>query len=331
MTATRPHGEPAGRDFAGSEGRSGGGLRDALKAASLALYHGVAEPLRALRLKRERLAACGIAPGAPLPTILVDPYRNDACAPSCGFDASAAAREAVVARYVDRGGDLSGAPAPLGRARVSPMTIDLARYPDMAAFEVALRRRSSRTLPKARAALRKGYAIRPFPMRRHVGDIHAIKTSMMVRAGGPVLDYWLLRPEHVGRQAVKPVRAPRIACDRHWTIWWGAFEPAPGHALGGVVLDERLVGFIKAVGMGDVMHYADIMGHRDHLEAGVMIAIHLEIVRWLIESGEPAAGSVKAVLYGAAEHGREGLLTWKRRAGFEPARLALSPSAQANF
>lgn len=296
-------------------------LRDVLKGLTLGVYHGVAEPLRALRLKRTRLAPWDLAPDDPLPTLLVDPYRNAGCGPNCKFDPSV--REEVIDRYLVRSGDLSGAPAPLKRSRVTPMAIELDRYADMAAFEALIRKRSSRTLPKARKAL-KGYVIKPFPMRRHIEDIHGVKTSMRVRTGGPVLDYWLLKPEHLGHQAIRPIRLKKPKCARHWTIWWGAFEPAPGHAQGGVQVDERLVAFIKAVAIGDVVHYADIMGHRDHLEAGVMVAIHLEIVRWLIERRDAPARGVRAVLYGAAEHGREGLLTWKRRAGFEPTRLALA-------
>jgi hypothetical protein len=51
-------------------------------------------------------------------------------------------------------------------------------------------------------------------------------------------------------------------------------------------------------------------------------------MRWLIESGDLLSSGVRIVLYGAAEHGGEGLLTWKKRAGFQPARLRLAaPSA----
>jgi len=55
----------------------------------------------------------------------------------------------------------------------------------------------------------------------------------------------------------------------------------------------------------------------------VMLLLHREIVRWLIEAREPAAKGASVLLYGAAEHGGAGLLTWKKRAGFVPGLLRL--------
>ena len=73
--------------------------------------------------------------------------------------------------------------------------------------------------------------------------------------------------------------------------------------------------------IGDVVHYTEIMGHGAHRGAGVMLLLHREIVRWLIEAREPEVQGVRALLYGALEHGGEGLLTWKKRAGFVPVQL----------
>lgn len=313
-----------GRD---AEGRRRRGARGLVGRPVSALYHGVVEPLLALRLKRARLQPFGLRPGDPLPTALLELLPDCRCAPTCRFDLSA--REEVIDRYVaPRDPRETGAPAPLARTRLTPTAIDLARFPDAASFEALVRKRSSRTLPKIRAAARAGYVVHRFPLKRHVEDVHAVKTSKPVRAAGPVLDYWLLKPEHVGRQATEPFKSPSVPCRRHWQMWWGAFLPEPGHAQGGVEVGERLVGYVKTVRVGDLVHYADIMGHRDHLSAGVMAAIHLEIMRWLLARRDPAAGGVRAVLYGAAEHGREGLLVWKRRAGFEPLRLAFAPETK---
>lgn len=287
------------------------GMSRGLKAPVMALYHGVAEPLLALRRKHARLAACGVAPDA-VPILDVRPLGG-----GCACDPRAGAGAEILDRYVlDRAPSSGG-----GRFRLMPMAIDLDRFPDVTAFETHVKKRSSRTLPKVRKAERLGYGAKLFPPRRHVIDVHAVKTSMRTRAAGPVLDYWLLRPEQVGRQATKPVRLRAPACPGHWTLWWGAFLAEPGHAQGGVAVDERLVGYMKLTRIGDLVHYTDLMGHGDHLEQGVMWLMHLAAIRWLLAQEDPATRGVRVVLYGAAEHGGEGLLTWKRRAGFEPAWL----------
>jgi hypothetical protein len=293
-------------------------MKTVLTLFVLAGYRGVGEPLRALGLKRARLAAFGLGPDDPLPAVEVDPIRAADCAPGCRFDPTAPS--VAIDRYVERPGRDGWLAR---RARLTPTAIDLARYPDVAALEAALRKRSSRTLPKIRRAREAGYVVRRFPVARHVFDVHAVKTSMSVRAGGPVLDYWLLRPGDIVRPSQRSLQLRPPRCQAHWTEWWGVFLPEPGRMQGTVRVDERLVAYVKAARRGDLLHYADIMGHRDHLDRGVMALLHFDLMRWLIASGDPMAAGVRAVLYGGAEHGREGLLTWKKRAGFEPMRLVL--------
>lgn len=294
-----------------------------LSFLAMGLYHGAIEPLQTLALKPARRKALKLAPGETLPTVLVDPYLTRRCRDGCTRRIGDSAQ--TLARYIDHAPRKDGRIAP---ARMTPMAIDLSRFPDIAAFEALVRKRSSRTLPKVRRCERQGYLVDRFPARRHIEDIHAVKTSMAMRTAGPVLAYWFLRPEHVGRQATEAFESKRrFECNDHWSAWWGVFAPAPGHAQGGVTLDRRLVAYIRTVRNGHALHYADIMGHRDHLADGVMVQCHLAIVRWLIESADPAAKGVRVVLYGGAETGREGLLTWKRRAGFEPTRPVLDPAS----
>lgn len=283
-----------------------------LKRLVMAVYHGVAEPTLALTRRRRRLAAFGMTPDA-IPTIPVDLQAGVGPA---GF------ARAITARYVAPRG-LS----PLRRAlRVTPMAIDLMRHPNAAAFEAVVKARSSRSLPKARKAERLGYAVHRFPVSRHVYDVHAVKTSLKTRSAGPVLDYWLLKPEQVGKPATRRIGLKPPSHPTHWTLWWGVFLPEPGHMQGRVRVGERLVAYLKLTRVGEFVHYTDLMGHADHLEDGVMILMHMEIMRWLLDSGDPLAEGVGAVVYGAAEHGGEGLLTWKKRAGFTPARLQRAPA-----
>ena len=283
-----------------------------IKQLVLAVYHAAVEPLTALRRRSARLAMFEPRGEAWPPEISVRALRACDCPPRC--KAHPHRIEGVVSRYL--GG-------PRKPSRLTPLVIDLEKYPTNAAFEAYVRKRSSRSLPKVRQAQRLGYRAGRFPLSRHVHDVHAVKTSMKRRAFGLVLDYWLLRLEDVGKPAVKPVAWRPPPCRRHWTMWWGVFLPEPGHAQGPVTVDERLVAYVKLVRRGDFIHYADLMGHADSLDANVMALLHFEIMKWLLDREDPLVLGVRAVLYGAAEQGGEGLVTWKKRAGFEPARLTL--------
>jgi hypothetical protein len=288
---------------------------------ALALYRVVAEPARALVLRRSRLAAFGVEAGVALPVVAVDPARTRDCAPTCRYDPRA--RSVAVDHYLEPADVAAGWLGGLRNAvRATPTAIALDRFVDNAAFEALVRRRSSRTLPKARKAREAGYSVRRFAVAAHVYDVHDVKTSMKTRAGGPVLDYWFLKPGDIAPPAERPVRLKAPPCHAHWVQWWGVFLPEPGRMQGPVRVDERLVAYVKINRRGELLHYADIMGHSGHLGQSVMVLLHLEIMRWLLESGDPMARGVRVVLYGAAEHGREGLLTWKKRAGFDPMRLA---------
>jgi hypothetical protein len=282
------------------------------------LYQRLVEPVLALVLRRRRLAALDFE--GNVPEIRVDWRRPDDCRDPCPLIKDKPPR--LIERYVSpRSGYHE-------RTRLMPMLIDLARYADAASFDAALRARSTRTLSKIRKAEREGYYARPFLIQNHVQDVHAIRTSMRMRSAGPVLDYWLLKPEHIAEPATElhPVGWPD--CPAHWIIWWGVFLPEPGHKQGDVEVSERLVAFVKMWRMGDIGHYTEIMGHKDHLDKGVMLMLHRAITHWLIVGDVAAGRGVKALLYGALEHGREGLLTWKKRAGFRPGRMVAAEAPQ---
>ena len=269
-------------------------------------YQMLVEPLLALALRKKRLAAIG-QEGA-VPEVIVDWRRDGDCREPCPLVKAKVPR--LVRRYVGR-----------RAAGLMPMVIDLAALPDGAAFDAVVKARSSRTLPKIRKAERAGYVAKPFLVESHVHDVHAIRTSMAMRTAGPVLDYWFLKPEQIATPATAPVPFGWPTCPVHWVVWWGVFLPEPGHHQGAVEVGERLVAYVKLWRQGDIVHYTEIMGHKDHLDAGVMLLLHRAIVRWLIAGEVEAAKGARLILYGALEHGRAGLLTWKKRAGFRPARM----------
>lgn len=277
------------------------------------LHQAIVEPALVLALRAKRLAmfATSIAATEELP---VEWHRPDDCRAPCPLHTDKVPK--LLRRYARTDAKASG-------WRLTPMMIRIPDFPDLTAFDAVLKQRSSRTLSKIRAAARKGYRARQFMLTSHVEDMHAIRTSMAFRAAGPVFDRWFLKPEHIAEPATErqPVAAP--CCPVHWTIWWGVFAPEPGYRQNDVEVGERLVAYVKVMRIGDVVHYTEIMGHRDRLVDGVMMLLHHEITRWLIDAPEPAAKDVKLLLYGAAEHGGTGLITWKKRAGFVPGRLRL--------
>jgi hypothetical protein len=286
------------------------------------LHQAVVEPAIALALRGPRLSLFGMA-ADDREEVAVEWHRPDDCRAPCPLHPDKVPK--LLRRYARQH---AGPGALAERTRLTPMLLQLDRLADFAAFDDLLKHRSSRTLSKIRRARRLGYEARQFMLASHVADMHAIRTSMAFRAAGPVFDRWFLKPEHIAAPATERLGVAAPCCPVHWTIWWGVFAPEPGHHQNGVEVGERLVAYVKVMRIGDVVHYTEIMGHRDRLADGVMLLLHHEIVRWLIAQAEPAAEGAKVLLYGAAEHGGVGLLTWKKRAGFRPGRLRLTGAIQ---
>jgi hypothetical protein len=274
------------------------------------VHQRLVEPVIALALRRRRLRLLGIE-AAAIPERPVDWLQADACRAPCPLGKSAPPR--LISRYVGR-----------SRWRPTPMVVDLAALPDPGAVEALIKAGSSRNAAKIRKAKRAGFTVHPFWLPNHVEDVHAIKTSAAFRAAGPVLDRWFLKPGDIAEAATErwPIAPP--TCPVHWGIWWGVFLPDPGRRQNGVTVDERLVAFVKLMRVGDLLHYTEIMGHADFLKQDVMLLLHHEILRWLAARDEAHAQGARTLLYGAAEHGGAGLLTWKKRAGFGPAWLRLA-------
>ena len=289
-------------------------MANVISNLAVRLHQAVVEPLLVLALRGKRLAMLGHGSGK-MEELPVEWHRPDDCRAPCPLHSDKIPK--LLRRYARVDARQSG-------LRLTPMLIRIPDFPDVTAFDAVLKQRSSRTLSKIRAAARKGYHARQFMLTSHVEDMHAIRTSMAFRAAGPVFDRWFLKPAHIATPATEKLHVASPCCPMHWTIWWGVFAPEAGHGQSGVEVGERLVAYVKVMRIGDVAHYTEIMGHRDRLGDGVMMLLHHQITRWLIEASEPAAQGVKVLLYGAVEHGGAGLLTWKKRAGFVPGRLRLA-------
>jgi len=283
-------------------------------------YYRLAEPLLVRLRKRRRLRAWQ-AP-QPLPRLALSLCAARAQGPGAAH--ALRRMRAVAARYDMR---RRGEPDAAARRRATPMMLDLAACGDAAGLHRLLRAHSSRTGSKIRRAERLGYRVARFALPTYVHDVHAVKTSMALRSGGPVLARWLLRPEHLARPAATLQPPPLPGCPTHWTLWWGVFQDAPGHRNGRVATGQRLVAYAKLARCGEVVHYLDVMGHRDHLRHGVMLLLHARIAECLLRGEAPWTRGVRVLFYSALEHGGSGLLAWKRRAGFAPVRVQLDDPA----
>jgi hypothetical protein len=63
------------------------------------------------------------------------------------------------------------------------------------------------------------------------------------------------------------------------------------------------------------------MGHGDYLSQHVMKLLFHEVMAWLLARADPAVRGLGYLLYGAIEHGNDGLAAWKRSFGFMPMAL----------
>ena len=158
-------------------------------------------------------------------------------------------------------------------------------------------------------ALRLEYRTRLIDAEMFQASIDGIRRSKLFRTGGLMLDALRQRPGFADG-AEKPVSPPD--CDTHWSMCWGGFHR------------DRLVAYVMLTRCGSFIRTRDIMGHGDVLRDGVMKLLLFDIVKWLYQDPSPFLRGIDDFMYGAAEHGGDGLFEWKLRLGFEPALIGSS-------
>jgi hypothetical protein len=199
--------------------------------------------------------------------------------------------------------------------------IPLSDFADCDAYHSAIRKRSKNFAQSAKKAVRAQYFVEIFNRANRAPDILAIRKSMKFRAFGPVLDAFFLTLDRLGGAPLKlrPIRA--VECNRHWEVCLGVFINKPGHRLGEIAVDSEMVAYVRLHRAGNVVRFADFIGHRDHLQHGVMMLLQLETMRWLMRENAPEVSGIEYLTYGTIEQGTEGLLFWKRKALFRPMLL----------
>lgn len=218
--------------------------------------------------------------------------------------------------------------------------IALDDYEDADAFLRAARHvHGGNAVRDARKAGERGYVSEFFAEETFVGDIAEVDQSAAERQGGPMADHYRRTVDERGgfpteyMEAVEP--RERLAWDR----FFGVFRPEPGRRQGEVVVDRKLLAYVKLRRLGPFMFYGTILGHADHLREGVVYKMHLDLMtrilrnRERLERGEPDADRSLAgagyLGYARYFNQGEGLLMWKKRMLFEPSYVILRYPRQA--
>lgn len=224
-------------------------------------------------------------------------------------------RERMIGRYVGMPG---GPPPPITAAVLDVRGIDYEAY--MASLRKIHKGAAVR---QSRKCDRAGFVCERFAWRNHVPDVVDINRSMEVRSGGEMRDAYRRSVEEMGGAPSRWQEPTTPECLLHGMWNWGVFEPRPGHRQGEVVMDRRLLAYVRFKRQGSLGIYTQILGHGDHLGEGIMFRLHYAIMEWIAANPEEVPG-LTHILYGAISDGNDGLKMWKKRCGFEPARLVLS-------
>jgi hypothetical protein len=171
-------------------------------------------------------------------------------------------------------------------AAIMPIPDSLDEY---VAEHRTMRRRSSR-------AIRLGYSFDEIDRGEYVGDIYDINTSTPERQGRPMGPGYLEQPTYGDNP---------IECPLHHVYTYGVLEPA-----------GRLVAYLWLYRSGDLAMVSSILGHRDHLDAGIMYLLFEAALtrQWLVGPG--------TVFYNLWNSGTEGLRFYKTRIGLREGNIA---------
>ena len=201
--------------------------------------------------------------------------------------------------------------------------IDLKKFADYPTYYKALRKRSGNFCRDALKAKRLGYRIAGFDRDNHATDIRNIHRSMKTRSFGLVLEaiFPFSRASSVNVRNSDPANIP--ACAMHWDVTFGVFIDSSADGQTASAAQSTLVGYACLQRIGNVVAYADLIGHGEHLHNGIMMLLHTEILAWLLNPENLHATGVDYLTNGTLERGNEGMFFWKKKALFAPCLVQL--------
>ncbi len=276
------------------------------------------QPILFMGKRAARYRAAGLRSVNELPVCHITSHAvGPACGPMCAITTRWSLEH--VASYRAAGGTWQFKPW-LGTACAIP----LADFGNYAGYSSAVGARTGDAIHRScKKARRRGYTTEFFHPPYLRGSMIEILGSKRFRSGG-LVPYGLLgRPSSERDHGHVAGYRPLEPCPLHWTLHWGVFDTGGAANGSAAQANWRLVGFIKLRRLGSLVHALQIMGHGDHMPAGINDLMHMELMRWLYENPHGHSGGVTHYMYGALEHAGNGLLAWKLRRGFLPMLVTL--------
>lgn len=148
---------------------------------------------------------------------------------------------------------------------------------------------------RAGRAARLGYQFAEIQRELHLDEVFEINTSAPERQG---------RPMSAGYQEAPTFGPTPLVCPQHHVYAYGVAEPA-----------GRLVAYLWLYRSGELALVSSILGHHDHLDAGIMYLLFLGMLE------EQAFVGPGAIFYNLWDSGQEGLRFYKTRIGLHEGNI----------
>lgn len=141
----------------------------------------------------------------------------------------------------------------------------------------------------SRKSQKNGYDIHAFDPNTLQDEMLEIHRSVEMRQGKSIDSSYL-----------KPMQYP----ENTFNTFYGIFK------------DGKLAGYIWAIRSGELLVINRIMGHKNHLDQGIMYALVLHLVELAF-----CMESIRYVMYDTLLNASDGLKMFKKRTGFMPYRV----------
>lgn len=146
---------------------------------------------------------------------------------------------------------------------------------------------------RVRRAEREGYEFAEIDRNSYLEDIFAINTSLDARQGHPMTEEYRERPVRT--------KSLSYACPNHALVFYG------------ITRGGHLYAYAWVYQVGEMSFFSQILGHGDHLKAGIMPFLIFNVV-----SDRMQVPSLKYVMYNLHRSGTPGLRFFKEQLGFSP-------------
>jgi hypothetical protein len=157
-----------------------------------------------------------------------------------------------------------------------------------------------------------------FNYSNYVPDIYDINTSLDTRNGRKMSANYSRTIEELGGEPSEFYAHRPLSCPLHGDLWCGIFLQLEDHYQGEVLVDKKLVAYVRLRRNGDFCFYSLILGHGGYLKYGIMHLLHVSIVEYLLLE---SSFKIKWLIYAGAFQGKDGLQRWKKEAKFKPTNL----------